>query len=107
MNILKFHESFETMRKENLGKTFERRSLGLLALQYGIYFNSTMWSSGLGRFFVVTKLGPKFIYRFKNKKTSINEVTKFKNDCKEYIKNDQRKILHAKNILRKYGINVE
>ena len=35
------------------------------------------------------------------------EVTDFMNDCREYARNDQRKILHAKAILRRYGINVE
>ena len=107
MNIQKFHEAFEQMRLKNLGKSLERRELGIIASHYGIYFNSTMWASGLSRFFIVTKLGPKFIYRFKSKETSINEVANFMNDCREYARNDQRKILHAKAILRRYGINVE
>lgn len=107
MNVQKFHAAFEQMRLTNLGRAFERRELGIIASHYGIYFNSTMWASGLARLFIVTRLGPKFIYRFKNKETSLIEVTNLMNDCREYARNDQRKILHAKAILRRYGINVE
>lgn len=105
MNALQFCSAFEEMRSHNLGKQFERRELGLLALQYGIYFNSTMWACGLGSFFRVAKLGPKFIYSFRNDPITVDSVVEFRRNLRAYIINsDMRSVEHAKSILRRFGI---
>lgn len=107
MNVLKFHESFETMRKANLGKTFERRSLGLLALQYGIYFNSTMWACGLGDLFIKSRLGMKYVYTFKPVETKIEQINALSQEIFRYNHNDERKIEHARAILRRFGVGLD
>ena len=104
MNVQNFVTAFEKMRLENLGKTYDRRELGLLALQYGIYFNSTMWASGLGSLFNSSKIGSKCIYSFKNNVTSVAAIEEISRNIREYKHNNQRTIEHAKNILRKFGI---
>ena len=104
MNVQKFLAAFEEMRSHNLGKQFERRELGLLAIQYGIYFNSTMWASGLSLLFHVGKLGPKYVYSFKNTVTTPAQITILSNRIRAYKNDNNRTIEHAKNILRRFGI---
>lgn len=105
MNAQQFHIALERMRQENLGKQMERRELGLLALRYGIYFNSTMWACDLSRFFRVGRLGPKYVYSFKVQPVDIREVREFLETIRIYRNDVNRKIEHAKEILRRYGIN--
>ena len=105
MNIQKFLSAFEEMRSHNLGKQFERRELGLLAIQYGIYFNSTMWASGLSTLFHVGKLGPKYVYSFKNTVTTSAQITDLAVKIRAYKNNNNRTIEHAKSILRRFGIH--
>lgn len=105
MNVQKFLAAFEEMRSHNLGKQFERRELGLLAIQYGIYFNSTMWASGLSLLFHVGNLGPKYVYSFKNTVTTPAQITILSNRIRAYKNDNNRTIEHAKNILRRFGIH--
>lgn len=104
MNTQHFYEAFENMRTHNLGKQFERRSLGLLALQYGVYFNSTMWACGLDKLFSVGKIGPKYVYTFKNILTNRADVEALSVKMFQYKHNTARTIEHAKSILRKFNI---
>lgn len=105
MNVQKFLAAFEEMRSHNLGKQFERRELGLLAIQYGIYFNSTMWACGLSSLFFVGKIGPKYVYSFKNIVTTPAQITDLSDRIRAYKHNNERTIEHAKNILRRFGIH--
>lgn len=107
MDSIKFYEAFEAMRNENLGGTYDRRDLGLLALQYGIYFNSTMWACGLGDLFRKSRIGSRYVYTFKPLPTNIKTVDKLMRATYLYKHNDERKIAHAKAILRRYGIEVQ
>ncbi len=104
MDTQRFYEAFENMRTHNLGKQFERRELGLLALQYGIYFNSTMWACGLSSLFKVGKVGPKYVYTFKNSVTAQNDIESLAVKIYQYKHNTARTIEHAKSILRKFNI---
>lgn len=104
MNVQRFYTAFEQMRSENLGKQFERRELGLLALQYGIYIDSTMWACGLNSLFRVGRIGPKYVYSFKNTVTSQQEVINVSDKMTEYRHNTARIIEHAKAILRRHNI---
>lgn len=105
MNTQHFLQSFESMRVANLGKQFERRELGLLAIQYGIYINSTMWVCGLNSFFKKGKVGPKYVYSFKNIPTSQQQVVDLNAAIFTYKHNNNRTIEHAKSILRRHGIH--
>ena len=105
MNVQKFLAAFEEMRSHNLGKQFERRELGLLAIQYGIYFNSTMWACGLSSLFRVGKIGPKYVYSFKNIVTTPEEIRELSGRIHTYKHNNARTIEHAKKILRRFGIH--
>lgn len=104
MNVQKFLAAFEKMRSHNLGRQFERRELGLLALQYGIYFNSTMWACGLSSLFRVGKVGPKYVYSFKNTVTTTGQITDLSARIRAYKNDNNRTIEHAKSILRRFGI---
>lgn len=104
MNVQKFLAAFEKMRSHNLGKQFERRELGLLAIQYGIYFNSTMWTCGLGSLFRVGKVGPKYVYSFKNTVTTPAQIIDLSAKICAYKNDNNRTIEHAKSILRRFGI---
>lgn len=104
MNIQKFQEAFEAMRVTNLGKQFERRELGLLAIQYGTYISNVMWVCGLNTFFKTGKVGPKYIYTFKNTPVTEEEVRNLNTAVLAYKRNNARTIEHAKSILRKHGI---
>ena len=105
MNVQQFHTAFERMRTDNLGKQFERRELGLLAIQYGIYFNSTMWASGLGSLFNVGRIGSKYVYSFKNISTDVAKITELNTKIFQYKHNVNRQIEHARSILRRHGIH--
>lgn len=104
MNVQKFLAAFEEMRSHNLGKQFERRELGLLAIQYGIYFNSTMWACRLGSLFHVGKIGPKYVYSFKNTVTTPEQISELSTTIRAYKNNNDRTIEHAKRVLRRFGI---
>lgn len=105
MNVQTFHEAFEAMRQTNLGKQFERREIGLLALKYGIYVNSTMWACGFDSLFKKGKVGPKYIYSFKNIPTSEQDFVDLNAAIIAYKRNNHRTIEHAKQILRRYNIH--
>lgn len=105
MNVQNFHEAFEQMRVANLGKQFERREIGLLALRYGIYVNSTMWVCGFGNLFKKGRVGTKFIYTFKRTSTTEQDFAELSTAITAYKRNTARTIEHAKNILRKYNIH--
>lgn len=105
MNVQQFHTIFEKMRTENRGRQFERRELGILATTYGIYFNSTMWAAGLSNLFNVGKVGPKYVYSFKNFPTSVEAVAALSERVRAYKRDNVRTIEHAKAILRRYNIH--
>lgn len=100
----KFREAFERMRISNLGIQFDRRELGLLAIKYGIYFNSTMWACGLDSLFNKSRIGPKYIYSFKNKESSIEEFEWLLRAINAYKHDTDRIINHARAILQRYGV---
>lgn len=105
MNVQKFQAAFERMRQENLGKHFDRRELGLLAIRYGTYITTTMWASGLGSFFHRTRIGRKYLYSFRNTPVTEVELNLFVYNLNEYTNNStHRAIEHAKRILRQHGI---
>lgn len=105
MNVQEFLAAFERMRVANLGRQFERRELGLLASRNGIYFNSTMWASGLGGLFKVGKIEGKFVYSFRNTPTTEAQINDLKRSMFAYTHNNERLIAHAKDILRRFHIH--
>lgn len=106
MNNYKQHyvTQFNKMRSENLGRAFERRELGILASQHGIYINSTLWNCGLNNQFNVAKVGPKFVYIFKVNPMELADFEAIATNARIYRNNPNRKIEHAKAILKRYGI---
>lgn len=104
-NYIQYYiEQFNKMRSENLGKSFERRELGIMASQHGIYINSTLWNCGLNNQFHVAKVGPKYVYTFRKNPMVIADFEAITVNARIYRNNRIRKIEHAKEILRRYGI---
>lgn len=91
--------AFESMRRDHLGKIFTRKELEILSPKYGFCINSQMWASGLGKLFIVSKIGNKFIYKFSSAPTRLNQVSRFINSYEMYLRDDMRRIIHAKRIL--------
>lgn len=106
MRIETFIEKFEKMRQENLGRTFERREVELLALKYGLYVNSIMWTCGYGTLLNSGKIGRKNVYFFKNTPTIVQDVAALRARIHQYTHDKLRTIEHAKAILRRNGINI-
>lgn len=101
----KFIEKFEKMRQENLGRTFERREIELLALKYGLYVSSIMWTCGYGNLLNSGKIGRKNVYFFKNTPIIMQDVATLRARIHQYKHDTRRTIEHAKAILRRYNIN--
>lgn len=106
MNTVLFVDKFERMRQENLGRTFERREIELLALKYGLYVNSIMWTCGYGNLLNFGKIGRKNVYFFKNTPIIIQDVATLRAKMRQYKNDKNRTIAHAKAILRRYNINI-
>ena len=54
--------------------------------------------------FHVGKLGPTYVYSFKNTVTTPAQITILSNRIRAYKNDNNRTIEHAKNILRRFGI---
>lgn len=105
MLVDKFYEALERMRQDNLGKQLERRELGILASKYGIYINSNMWTCGLGQLFHKGKIGSKYVYIFKSIPITRQEIETLSVAVRAYKRDNNRKIEHAKAILRRFNIH--
>lgn len=104
MKTDQFLTAFNTLRRSNLGKFYERRELGMLFAHQGIALNNSYWQCGLDQHFVVTRMGRRYVYSFKDTDITLAEVQAIAESWKAYRNNITRKIENAKKLLRKYNV---